>query len=269
MKTPVFNFNRFGLLFRRYFTERMHTELIYWGIMIIAFMFLRNFIFGVGFLWFVAGMFYAARFFREIHSPTNGVAYFMIPATHLEKLLVALIMTTIYYFAMMMASYAIGNLLGTFLNNTLASLPFISSEYLGLHELFYQSPLKWILFEVHTNSFTYNHTVFGNSYSYFGVFLKIFILLQSIYLLGGIYFKNNQAFKTFFLTNIIQVCFFILLILEIRLIIRAEDTVFTTMTPENVNRIQDIFLCILHWMFCLLPPFFWVVGYFRLTEKEV
>ncbi|MDR1526722.1 MAG: hypothetical protein LBS46_03500 [Dysgonamonadaceae bacterium] len=268
MKTTLFNFNRFGLLFRRYFTERLHTEVIYWSIMIIAFLFLRNFIFGIGFLFFVAGAFYAARFFREIHSSTNGVAFFMIPATQFEKTVMAIIMTTFYYFWMMTASYTIGNLLGTLLNNTLASVPFIALGYMELNELFYRSPLQWVLFETPAFFYTMYDVAQENSYSYFGIFSRVFLLLQSIFLLGGIYFKNNQAFKTFFVTSVIPVLFFIVFVLEMRLIAGSE-TAIAHVEAEDFFHIRDIFVRILNGALCLLPPFFWVVCYFRLTEKQV
>lgn len=268
MKTSLFNFDRFGWLFRRYFTERLHSEWIYWSIMIIAFLFLRNFIFGIGFLFFVAGAFYAARFFREIHSPTNGIAYIMIPATQLEKMVVAILMTTFYYFMMMTAAYVVGNLLGTGLNNLLASLPFISSGYMELNEIFHQTPLRWVLFETQENFYTVNGAAQTHDYTWFGIFSKIFLLVQSVYLLGGIYFKNNHMFKTFFVTNIIQVLFFILFILEMRLIVGSE-TMVDGMQTADFLRMRDIFLHILNGALYLLPPFFWVVSYVRLTEKEI
>ncbi|MDR2804526.1 MAG: hypothetical protein LBB85_02635 [Dysgonamonadaceae bacterium] len=268
MKTAIFNFNRFGLLFRRYFAERIHTELIYWGIMIIAFVFLHNFILGIGCLLFVAGVFYAARFLREIHFPSQGIAYFMIPATQAEKLSVAVILTTFYYFAMMTAAYVIGNLLGTWLNNTLASVPLIASGYMELNELFYYTPLKWVLFDPNILSYTFTGVAEGNTYSYFNLFVQILIVLQSIYLLGGIYFKNNQAFKTFFVTNVILVLFVILFILEMRLITGPENEE-AAMTPDDFFHIRDIFYCVLRYASWLLPPFFWIVSYFRLTEKEI
>jgi hypothetical protein len=81
MKTNYFDFRRIGLLFQRYFTERLNTELIYWSIMVIAFMLVRNNIPLMIMLIMFAGIFYAARFFREIHSPAGSIAYFMIPAT--------------------------------------------------------------------------------------------------------------------------------------------------------------------------------------------
>ncbi|MDR2475206.1 MAG: hypothetical protein LBD45_05045 [Bacteroidales bacterium] len=266
MKTDRFNLNRMSLLFRRYFTERLHTELIYWGIMIIVFMFIRNQMVAIGGLIFVAGAFYAARFSREIHSPTNGCAYFMIPATQLEKWIVAILMTSLYYFLMMILTYILGNLLGTCLNNMLASIDFLSSD-LGF---FHPSTLQWKLFgEMELTRGTFNGVNMGERISFLSLFFRIFLLIQSVYLLGGVYFRRNQAFTTFFTTNIIQLLLLILFIVELRLIIGETSVHFYNFTTEDALQLKNVFQNILRVFFYLLPPFFWVTGYFRLTEKQV
>ena len=137
MKTNIFNFRRMGLLFQRYFVERFRSEVIYWGIMAIVFIFIRNNIQTMSTLMIIAGAFFAARFFHKIHHPSDSIAYFMIPATQLEKISVAVVMTSFYYFAMMMISYILGNLTGTFLNNMLASLDFFPNA------MFQHSSLQW------------------------------------------------------------------------------------------------------------------------------
>jgi hypothetical protein len=260
MKT-LFNFNRFGLLLQRYFTERFHTELIYWSIMMIAFVFFRNNVILIGGIIFIAGAFYAARFFREIHSSTNGSAYFMIPATQLEKLTAGILITTFYYFIMMLIAYIIGNLIGTLLNNALASIDFFFSTL----NMFHKTPLKWVLFESVTDSdMLLNGVRITVINSYLKSFFGIFAWIQSMYLLGSIYFKNNQAFKTFFATNIIQVLLLIVFIVEMQLMVETSNI------NENVIRQWGHIVGQGMSVLCyLLPVFFWIISYFRLTEKEV
>jgi|GEM_PF-455815 len=266
MKTNIFDFKRVGLLFQRYFTERSNTELIYWSIMAIVFMLIRNVTPLMVILIIVAGAFYAGRFFREIHSRSNGVAYFMIPATQLEKLVVGIVMTTFYYFAMMMIAYVAGNLLGTFINNMLASVDFI-----GLN-IFHHIPLQWKLFEATIP----NTTVIFNSSgipsyqtNYISLFniLVAFLLVQSIYLFGSIYFKSNQTLKTFLAVNVIQILLVIVLVIEVRLITGGFSINMTTM--QSAHDFGEMVRNIVRPIVYLLPPFFWVVSYFRLTEKQV
>jgi len=263
MKTNIFDFKRVGLLFQRYFAERSHTELIYWSIMAIVFMFFRSNPMANLFMIVIAGMIYAARFFKEIHSRSNGVAYFMIPATQLEKLFVGIVMTTVYYFGMMMIAYVTGNLLGTFINNMLANV-----NLLGLN-IFQYSPLQWKLFM----SFSFNYVngeliqTYDLGNSYIIALIKSFLFNQSIFLLGSIYFKNNHVGKTMGAVFIIQVLLLILLTIEVRLITGGYSINMTSMqyAQDFGMKVKNILLPVLY----LTPPFLWVVSYFRLTEKQV
>ena len=259
METNIFNFNRLGLLFQRYFTERFHTELIYWGIMVIVFMFIRNIPPLMVMLMLIAGIFYASRFFREIHSPGNGVAYFMIPATQLEKLTVGIVMTSFYYLVMMIIVYITGNLFGTFLNNMLAS-----TNIFGFN-IFHHSQLQWKLFE-NIDYMDPADTIRRIKYPV--LFATIFLYTQSIYLLGSIYFKRNQFLKTFLSVNITGLLLLILYIIELWLVFgninanRFANVEFPANWDAILYYIMQIGLI-------LLTLFFWVVSYFRLTEKQV
>jgi hypothetical protein len=263
MKSSKFNFERFGLLFRRYFSERLRSEMIYWGIMLFVFLFIHHNLFAIGSLLFVSGAFYAARFLREIHSPANGIAYFMLPATQLEKIAFAIVITTFYYLALMAGCYVIGNPLGTFLNNMLAGLPLVRSGFMELNDLLYPISYKWVLLDVFDSSHSHSH-------SYFRIFTKVFVALQSLYLLGGIYFKSNQVFKTFFVKNLLGVFLSVLIVLETRFLIGSEKIpAILIQNPKFALIFGDAVYGVVDWGLCLLPLFFWVVAYFRLTEKEV
>ena len=254
MKTTVFNFNRVGLLFRRYFTEHFRIELIYWSIMVIVFMFMRNVTPLMLLLILIAGAFYAGRFSGEIHSRSNGIAYFMIPATQLEKLIVGIIMTSVFYFSMMIIVYIIGNLLGTFLNNILANMNFLF--------FFHHSPLQWKLFNI-----DFLMDKFYNKPGYYSVLLFMFFLCnQSLYFLGGIYFTRFQTLITYLVNQVIGSFLLVLFVIEM-LLVYGNVHMFTGVNlPYSFGKmIGDI----LHVSLYLLPLFFWVVSYFRLTEKQV
>ena len=255
MKTNVFNLKRVGLLFQRYLIERFRTELIYWGIMAIVFMMIRNNVQTMTALIVVAGVFYAARFFKEVHHPTSGIAYFMIPATQLEKLTVAIIMTSFYYYAMMIVVYVIGNLSGTFFGNMLAGMDFLPNG------LFQHSPLQWSLFEEVSSNLPID--IYGQKSLMIISFFITFLLTQSLFLLGGLYFRKNQAFKTFSSLILIGLLLAILALAEVKLIL--GDEILRAGTNWNINPspvMAEIFRI-------ALLMFFWVVSYFRLTEKQV
>ena len=263
MKTNIFNFNRIGLLFQRYFIGRFRTELIYWSIMAIAFMFIRNNLEATFAMVGIAGLFYAARFFKEIHSPRDGIAYFMIPATQVEKLTVAILTTTLYYFAMMAIAYVVGNLAGTYLNNMLANIDYFHGTF-GLRH----SSLQWKLFESAGEDLP---SVFGIKNISWIVFLFTNLLIsQALFLLGGIYFKKNQAFKTFLVTVLFCLLIVIVVRIDIKLILNDWKDINTNTAPiEGIMLWRKIVINTGEISYFLLPPFFWVVSYFRLTEKEV
>ena len=274
MKTNVFNFRRIGLLFQRYFIERFRSEVIYWGIMALVFMFFRNNDAAMFGLILIAGIFYAARFFKEIHHSGNGIAYFMIPASQLEKLTVAIIMTTFYYYAMMIIVYVIGNLLGTFLNTMLGSMLWPDDSNLSFFHVF-ESSLQWKLFE---EPGLFPKAMFEiiksdiENIRNVSWFFPVFLVSQSLFLLGGIYFKRSQVFKTLFAIFLLFIFLLIVSSIEARLIIGNYKIVIDT---ANADQFKDWeiwlkFLAIPAKIFYyLLPLYFWVVSYFRLTEKQV
>ena len=268
MKTNVFDFSRIGLLFQRYFIERSRSELIYWGIMALVFMFLRNNLSSMIGLIIIAGIFYAARFFKETHHSGNGVAYFMIPATQLEKLSVAIVMTTLYFYVMMIVSYVIGNLAGTLLSNMLASINFFPRE------VFHQTSLQWVLFE-HGGLFP--RAMFEiikidvTNTRHVSWFFSVFLLVQSLFLLGSIYFKTKHAFKTFSVTVLILILLNILFFIEAKLILGnfLNSAEMAMASQKEWEMWLDVFAVPAKIFYYLLPVFFWVVSYFRLTEKQI
>jgi hypothetical protein len=261
----VFNFKRTGLLVQRYFVERTQSELIFFGIMAFIFMLFRNVPVVIGVTLLIAGVFHAANVLKEIHAPAKGINYFMIPATQLEKITVSILLLVVYYFVMMFLAYVLGNLTGTALNNLLAKVDFFSSEL----ELFYPSRLKWSLFEnvsgMSTAVMQDGQVVLESpDFTFFDLFFELFLIIQSLFILGGIYFKRNQVFKTLAVLIIISFIFFIAGSLE-------AYWIFGRHTPR-IENIETWF----NWLkntatvfYYLLIPYFWVTAYFRLTEKEV
>jgi hypothetical protein len=237
--------------------ERFHTELIYWGIMVVVFMFFRNVVPVITLLILIAGVFYAARFFKKIHYPSSGIAYFMIPATQLEKLVVGIVITSFYYFVMMMVVYVIGNLFGTFLNNILASINVFGFNF------FSHSHLQWKLFE--NIDFLDPHDTM-KFIRYPVLYFTIFLYTQSLYLLGSIYFKSNQFIKTFLSVKIIGLLLLILYVIELRLIFGDINTFANIKFPANWDA---ILYYVMQTTLALSSLFFWIVSYFRLTEKQI
>jgi hypothetical protein len=240
--------------------ERFHSEIIYWSIMCVVFIFMRNSATTCAVFISIAGLFFAARFLREIHSSTNSIHYFMIPATQIEKLTVSLLFTIVYFYIMMLIAFILGNLVGTGLNNLLASLDF------PFFSLFKHRELSWSLFE---GTAPAAHGTVTSCFAW--RFFRLFIIVQSIFTLGGIWFKRNQSFKTIFALIISAFAIFIVLLLELKIITGTTSFVVNNSTVNHGK--ASVFFTdltnILDYFFWLLPPFLWLTSYFRLTEKEV
>ena len=257
----ILNFNRIRLLLQRYFVEDRNRILYFWAFFIIFFMFFRNNTVAVGLTIVVAGATFCGRFFKEIHSPTAGLNYFMIPATQSEKITVSLFLTIVYFFGMMMVTYAIGNLAGTFLNNLFADVGFLSS---GI-DLFTQKPLRWCLFESSNINMVNGMKTNFEEGPYVWQYFKAFLFVQAIFTLGSLYFKRSAIFKTILTLFIVSiVCAIIAGFLAKSILGISSNTSFdisiTGGTPfETVPGIIAY----------LLIPYLWITGYFKLTEKEV
>ncbi|MCL2650791.1 MAG: ATP-binding cassette domain-containing protein [Candidatus Azobacteroides sp.] len=158
-----------------------------------------------------------------------------------------------------MITYIIGNLLGTFLNNMLSGI----NIYVVMN-LFQYSPLQWTLF-TKTAMLWINGIPTVDYYGLFQIFIA-FLLSQSMFFLGGIYFKKNQTFVTFLTFIVFGLFVSLLTITEIRLI---HGNIFEKGVSINFRCGPDWWIYTKQIFGYLLVPFFWVVSYFRLTEKQV
>lgn len=244
-----FSFNRLGLLLKRFFVENSQKELTFWIISIAVFMFMHEPA-AVSMFIIIGGFIFASRIYKSFSYTPGGMHYLLIPATHLEKLVSGILLSTVYFLIGVLTCYFIGNTLGIHVGNMIFNT---------------ENTVHFQLFETANEI---NRMSSGPSY--LDMFVG-FAIVQSIFLLGSIYFKRNAVGKT--ILSIIAFSIVIGLI-ELALIKLNFDT--TSITNQNINiQVLDI-----NSMFPGLDvvgqvikyataPFFWVVSYFRLTEKEV
>ncbi|MFT3753509.1 MAG: hypothetical protein QM800_11765 [Paludibacter sp.] len=116
------NINRLGLLLKRYFTENKQRELTFWGITTVVFTLMhlagsQEKAISVQMFLYISGFIFAARSFKFFNFTPGGMHYLLIPATHLEKLTTAILLSIFYYFAMILLTYTAGTILGTTFGN--------------------------------------------------------------------------------------------------------------------------------------------------------
>lgn len=247
----TFSFNRLGLLLKRFFVENSQKELTFWAISLVIFMLIQNPA-GVGMFIMISGFVFASRMFNSFGYTPGGMHYLLIPATHLEKLVTGIILSTFYFLVCILACYFVGGTIGTHLGNLIFST---------------DNAVHFQLFEtadaMNNISPTYDS-------SYIDMFIS-FAIVQSIFLLGSVYFTKNIIGKTM-LSIIVFVIVLGLLELLLDKFINGASGLhtytyhFQLFNPNPMFPGSDILGEILKYA---TAPFFWVVSYFRLTEKEV
>lgn len=250
----TFSFKRLGLLLNRFFIENKQKELIFWGIAILVFTLMHEPEPATIFI-YISGFLFAARQFKIFSYTPSGMHYLLIPATHTEKLTASILLSTVYFFVMSLITYCIGNIIGTSIIN---------------YVLDRSMPISWELFS--------SHKVIGMNLmleptkNQFWELLTTFLQVQSVFILGSLYFKRNAVGKTLLTFAVMGIVFglFQLFLMDniwsdihnagssISMNVMMNNSAFM----KSMDKIADIF-------FYLLIPYFWLVSYFRLKEKQV
>ncbi len=247
--------NRLGLLLKRFFVENKQHELTFWGITTVVFMLMhlsgaREKSVSVEIFLYISGLIFAARTFKIFGYTPGGMHFLLIPATHLEKLVSGIILNTFYYFGMILITYIIGTVFGTVAGNI-----FFETSH----------PIQFALFQFEPGINIAGHA----GASLFSNFIT-FALIQSVFMVGSLYFKRNAAGQTFLA---ISVFFIILVIIELLLIKTTFGTYHLNGQMVNLSITGDDFFFRAKLLSRIIKfsliPFFWIVAYFRLIEKQV
>ncbi len=248
MKT-TFNFDRLWLLIKRYFTENKQRELTFWGISIVVFMLMRDSGAVITYL-LIAGYFTAANAFRIFSHTPGSMHYLLIPATHSEKLVSNIIINTVYFFLAFLVTYIVGTFFGIHLDNMIFN---------------HHNPVNFNLFNDSFNSL--------NGVNNFLILFYSFAVIQAVAITGSLFFKRSAAMKTLL---VIFTVIFILGIIEVtmlKLMFNTYELSGETLKLQiGAAEFNDLFpaVKIIGKIIGLaILPFFWIVSYFRLTEKEV
>jgi hypothetical protein len=248
--------NRLGLLLRRFFIENKQRELTFWGITTVVFTLMHlagphEKSISVEMFLYISGFIFAARTFKIFNYTPGGMHYLLIPATHFEKLTTAVLLSTFYYFAMILITYTIGTTLGTTIGN-----------------FFFESnnPIVLGLFHSHAD-------IYANSHAPMSLLNKFifFAGIQSVFMLGSIYFKGNAVGKTFLAITAIAIVLGIIELLLIRITFgtyHLDGQMMNISIDSEQGFLSALGTATKVFAYALIP-FFWVVSYFRLKEKQV
>jgi hypothetical protein len=210
---------------------------------------------------FITGCLYASLIFNDLSDGPKAIQYILLPASILEKLLTALLFGVILYFICYTIVFYAVDIPMVKLSNSI-----IQSEAAREHRDTY--PIQEI-----ANAFI----SWKDGDNVFVYFLLGYFAVQSIFLLGSIYFVRFQFIKTLVAGLVV----FLVLVFFVHKVLASFMPPGGFFQPFTAYRVYDktgnLSIKLPEWLssgliFLIkysLAPYLWVVTYFRLKEKEV
>ncbi|MEA1911642.1 MAG: hypothetical protein U9N32_08215 [Spirochaetota bacterium] len=198
-------------------------------------------------LLFVGGFIVTSMIFKEMHRKETAQNYLLIPASNFEKFFSRLLISTI--------GFALITLIG------ITAISYLSE---GVNTLIFK-----------------RHNDFFNPFSKIvWTLMAHYLVAQSIFFLGAVYFRKYHFIKTINIIFLIQLSITIIAALFVRIVyfdlfdgfFSIGDTslfIKWEALPLNAGSFTNLIktLKILYW---LVPaPLFWTISYFRIKEVEV
>jgi hypothetical protein len=208
---------------------------------------------------FGAGTFYASQYFRDLGSRAKGINFLLVPASAFEKILCSILFTVVIFFSVFTAAFYMVD----------ALMVMISNQLLTAHD-----PIRHegVINVVRAAILPFDGMSTLNM-------LLIFLAIQSIFLLGSVYFAKYSFIKTVISGFVVFFVFFCLVYLLYERLMPRGGYVGGLLTSYRVtvNGNDDHLVKIPDWIdrviyFILMyaiTPFLWVVSYYRLKEKQV
>ncbi|MFC5407992.1 hypothetical protein ACFPMF_01635 [Larkinella bovis] len=261
----TFSFHRFGLVLKLHLSEHLKSYLLGMGVLLGIWMVLllpsveninafgesvyRSHSFMFGFLFCGTGAWFASEAFKVVSTPLRGIPHLMLPASRLEKFLVALLLLLVFIPVFLGIFYAVEGLCFSLIN---AKLPASSPKYELLNPL-----------GRYMDSFMRN----------------LMFITPSFFLLGSIYFPKLPfvktgviAFTLLLFTTIYLNSFIIRQLFPAR--DRYGSTLFQEVSFTEDGRTYFVELqgtpqLIINGILLLMIPSLWFISYVRFKEKQL
>ncbi len=269
-----FSFHRFSLLVIKHWADNKKRYLLsvlaFIGLLVGWFTFTilidSRFPMGQGlqlvtyfFSLFTVGSFYASQYFRELGSRSKGINFLLVPASAFEKILCSLLFTVILFFVVFTLSFYLVDIIMVWITrNFITDMPYPADQQ-GLLNVFEAA-------KIHVSP----HTTVN--------ILWIYFTIQSVFLLGSVYFEKYSFIKTIIAGFVL---FFILFCVVYFLYdmmpkgdyvngILTSYVIKTKGKDDFLVQLPDWFGQVLYYSFMYgTAPFLYIVTYVRLKEKQV
>ena len=208
--------------------------------------------FAYGFYLLVGGFILTSLSFTEMNQPDNKLFYLTLPATSLEKFISRWLITGLGFAVLLTIGYWLTTLVAKALG--IAIFDFNIGDF---------------------NPFTKENILF----------FQIYLAVQTIFLLGAVYFRKFAIFKTVLATAFIGLCLVVISAISFRLVMfdlfdglvnfRPEMMIDGKLMPVEPSRSYQNFMesnaeSYLRLVgFWIIPAVLLVVGYFKLKETEL
>ena len=260
--SPTFSFSRLGKLIAKQFYENSRLYLIstlaLLGLLSLAFTFWITvagpnyqeeetyfiFLFGL----FLAGAIFASMSFNMLGRKDKGIYWLGIPATHLEKLVCTILFSVVLFFIVYcLCFYLVKSIALTYLDSRVGAI---------------------------YNEMNGSNDGFGSVFKYF---LYAYFAVQSLYLLGSVYF-SRYSFIVTTVVGALVMFLFVYYITQIDRFMEPDSWELFTVKRADANVQDSYFLysvsptvvdIIKYAVQFLWVPVFWVATWYRLKEKEI
>jgi hypothetical protein len=209
------------------------------------------------FLLFTVGAFYSNQYYRELASRSKGINFLLVPASTFEKVLCSLLFTVILFFIIFTSVFYLVDVLMVAVAKGFTTTDFPDKER-GVLNVFEAARVP---FDVKSS---------------FNILL-IFFSIQSIFLLGSVYFTKFSFIKTIITGFVIFFVVFFFVYFLNDMMPKGEYAGFLTSYRIYGNGKEQYIVSVPRWLGQFLDyllmygfaPFMWIVTYFRLKEKQV
>jgi hypothetical protein len=230
-----FNLKRFGLLIKN--DLLVNKQIIFTSVATVAIvLFLYALIFANGvanfhpiaylLLLFIGGFWTSSLAFKDLHDKQRNYIFLTLPCSNLEKFLSKLLLTSV--------GYVLCTLLGFYL-------------------------LSLLVLAIDALLFHHGQAVFNPFRDNILFYLRDYIILQSVFFLGSVYFKSHAMTKTILALASLALIFILFTFLIVILFLGPYGL-------SLLHMFTTIFKSIF-WL--LLAPCCWFIAYIRLREAQV
>jgi hypothetical protein len=209
----------------------------------------------------LVGPFFASQFFSELGSKTKATSYLMVPASNLEKLLCSILYVTVLFLILFIAAFYFVDFIAVLIANAFHPSYNDVTTVNGVH-------IKAQAVNIFKVGKPSDNVAF--------YFLTAFFAVQSVALLGSVYFQKYGYIKTVIsLTLILLISSF--LVFEVMGSILPSPAFFSGVEYRIFDGEKMKIVELPKWsqklveylLFFGFTIVFWVATYFRLKEKEV